>query len=177
MAKKTKNRMSVAAGSPTPSNQFVYPTNSASMMRIPKNVEVPAVIIEFMGFLTTFILYHQAHTKSVYHKAAMLVDCVSYDVPASYTNSKVKSKRLGWISIHFKKSTRMSTRKATFRNALQQIATFSNKPYGWSGIINKSVVPGCDSRICIGPRSKLYGAYDVVFSLGKGYLQTLISKF
>ena len=175
MAKKTKNRMSAAAGSPAPYNPFVYPSNISSMLRIPKGVEVPALIIEFMGFLATFILYHQAHVKSTYHKAAMLVDCISYDV--LFSTSKIKRKRLGWISIHFKKSVGMSTKKATFRNIIQRTATFSNKPYSWSGFINKSVVPGCDSRICIGPRSKIYGVFDAVYSVGKHYMQTLIVKF
>lgn len=132
-------------------------------------VQVPSEILEAMGIIAGIIESHRKNKRSRHHKAAMLVDVVAYE----YTDPK----QMGWIAVHFLKGHRMKTAKINFRSVLASGFSWSNRTYQWSGLINNSNIPLCDSRLAIGPRSKLYGLSSTVYSKGYTPTQILTGKF
>lgn len=153
---------------------FSFPTDVRALMRMPKNIVVPAEIIMAMGHVASVVYYYRNNKNSRYHKTAMLVDCVSYD----YIDKNRPVVKDGWISVNYKNSRTKTSYKASFRNVIRRHFRWDNKTYDWSGLIMNSKIAGCDSRFSIGVRSKLYGlGAGTVFSLGLNYKVSIIAKF
>ena len=79
-----------------------------------------------------------------------------------------------WVEVHFATSNLTEAEKLQLRNYFhlrtKLKAKTKGKYYTFSGIINNSIMPGCDSRIAIGRRSVLYGSHgNKAYSVGNKF--------
>ena len=153
-----------------PNTKLNLRPDAAKLIRVSRRgVQVPAEITMAMGLLAIVVAKHRQNRRSKFHKAAMLVDCIAYDV--------LDPKKMGWIAIHFKQSYRHITALTQFRNMIQKYFRWSNKTYDWSGLMLSSNVPGCTSRIALGPGSSRRGLKAFPHATGGSYFQAITNKF
>lgn len=159
---KSRNAFSSTVNEPWPNNRI--------LANLPIGVEVPKELAIVIGYLTQFVNFHKGK-RTVIGKVANTVKSISYDTLAH------KPRTPGWIAIHFSTTSLSISQKMIFRNRIDKLVRFSNKPYKWSAIIGKSDVPGCSSRIAIGPRTVNQGTGLGTYSKGTKYAQTIVVNF
>lgn len=129
---------------------FEWPTN-ADLRALPLNVVIPKEIMILLGELADFITFNKNNQTS-FTAMSMAAPMITF------VNT--------WAEIHFMVPRRDFKKLLSLRNYLESHFKISGKSYEWSGIIEQSTIKGCNCRLAIGPRSKLYGHTDIAYSVG-----------